>query len=347
MKAISSIQSIDIKNLPEALAGPLNAHYNAIRAERLPDDPPIPLEEDLLAWRNIPSMDVIDEWIAWDERGDQIVLVAEMETWLVEDNKNLGFFDISVLPEYRQQGLARRVLKLVLDQADALGKNSLLARTYDRIPAGGIFLERMGGVRGLETHTNQLRLAELDRQLLVDWLDLGKNLSARFNQGWWGPAYPESDIQAIVELWDIENDAPRDNLVIEREIITVDQIREWEHFNQARGNQRWSLFAQDRDSGRFAGFTEVFWHPNRPHILNQGFTGVHPDFRGHGLGRWLKATMLQRVQEERPHVTLVRTGNANSNAPMLAINHKMGFKPYLASTLWQVGTPEIRNYLEK
>lgn len=347
MKTSFEFQSIDLKNIPDALAGPLNAHYNALRAERLPDDPPIPLDEDLAGWRNIPTMDVVDEWLVWDERGERIIVSAELETWLVEDNQNLGFFDISVLPEYRQRGLARQALKLVLDQATARGKNSLLTRTYDRVPAGILFLERMGGKRGLETHTNQLNLAELDRQLLADWLSLGTGLAERFELGWWGASYPESDIEAIVALWDIENDAPRDNLVIEREIITVDQIREWEHFNQARGNQRWSLYVKDRGSGRYAGITEMFYQPNRLHILNQGFTGVHPDFRGQGLGRWLKATMLQRVLDERPQVTLVRTGNANSNAPMLSINHKLGFKPYLASTLWQVGTQEIRDYLEK
>ena len=42
---------------------------------------------------------------------------------------------------------------------------------------------------------------------------------------------------------------------------------------------------------------------------------------------------------ERPEVEVIRTMNANSNAPMLKINIEMGFKHYRSNTLWQVETP--------
>lgn len=44
------------------------------------------------------------------------------------------------------------------------------------------------------------------------------------------------------------------------------------------------------------------WNPNRPMILEQGFTGVYPEYRNKGLGRWLKAEMMQRILRERPEV---------------------------------------------
>lgn len=64
------------------------------------------------------------------------------------------------------------------------------------------------------------------------------------------------------------------------------------------------------------------------------------EHRGCGLGKWLKAAMLGRVLRERPEAKEIRTGNADSNAPMLAINHRLGFKPYFAGTKWQV-EPEL------
>jgi len=76
-------------------------------------------------------------------------------------------------------------------------------------------------------------------------------------------------------------------------------------------------------------------------------TGVFPQYRNHGLGRWLKAAMLDKVLKERPQVLFVRTGNADSNAAMLKINTELGFKPYRAECLWQVEVQKVMEYLQK
>ncbi len=55
--------------------------------------------------------------------------------------------------------------------------------------------------------------------------------------------------------------------------------------------------------------------------------------------------MLDRVLRERPQVRFVRTGNADSNAAMLRINHQLGFKPYIAHCVWQVETDKVLDYL--
>ena len=60
----------------------------------------------------------------------------------------------------------------------------------------------------------------------------------------------------------------------------------------------------------------------------------------------MKAKMMLKVLDERPMVALVRTGNANCNAPMLAINDAMGFKPYTAHTTWQVELEKVQEYLK-
>jgi hypothetical protein len=65
------------------------------------------------------------------------------------------------------------------------------------------------------------------------------------------------------------------------------------------------------------------------------------------LGHWLKAEMMNKILMERPEVEFVRTGNANSNAPMLKINTEMGFKPYIANTIWQVDTAQVEKYLQE
>ena len=80
------------------------------------------------------------------------------------------------------------------------------------------------------------------------------------------------------------------------------------------------------------------------HLLGQGGTAVVPTHRGRGIGKWLKATMLERVLDEWPGATLVRTGNADANAPMLAINTRLGFRPAWATIVYEVNIADARRY---
>jgi hypothetical protein len=76
-------------------------------------------------------------------------------------------------------------------------------------------------------------------------------------------------------------------------------------------------------------------------VWQQG-TAVIQAHRGHGLGLWMKAVMLARILAERPQARFIRTGNANTNAQMLAINTRLGFKPAWSGALWQVTLADAR-----
>lgn len=49
-----------------------------------------------------------------------------------------------------------------------------------------------------------------------------------------------------------------------------------------------------------------------------------------------QARMLLYIRKEYPGVKYVATGNADSNAPMLAINNRLGFKKHLAIKLYKL-----------
>ena len=106
------------------------------------------------------------------------------------------------------------------------------------------------------------------------------------------------------------------------------------------------MAVRERATGRLAGITEVAWHPNRPEILQQRGTGVLAEYQNLGLGRWLKAAMLEKILRERPQVKRVRTGNADSNAPMLKINTELGFRPYISHQIWQIELAQVQAYLD-
>lgn len=206
-------------------------------------------------------------------------------------------------------------------------------------------MERLGGNRGLATHINQLFLADLDHALLNSWLQIGQKRRAEFELGLWHGPYPEDRLDEIVALHDVMNQQPYDDLDVEEFHITGEQLRQIEANMAAQGVERWTFYVQERPTGKLAGYTEMMFTPERPAVASQGDTGVFPEYRGRGLGRWLKAVMLEKVLAERPSVQFVRTGNADSNAAMLKINRELGFKPHLSQTIWQIETDKVRAYL--
>jgi GNAT superfamily N-acetyltransferase len=90
-----------------------------------------------------------------------------------------------------------------------------------------------------------------------------------------------------------------------------------------------------------SAITDTSWAPHRPAIIEQRFTGVRPDARGRGLGKWIKAAMLAHLRVLYPEAQWMATENAGSNAPMLAINKNLGFKQYRAGTEYQISRDNL------
>lgn len=340
------IKPFDLRNAREQEYAAINIFANRLRAEQLPNDPRTPINEMVAGWRNMPSFQYIPTWVVWSADGSQIIARGHV-AWLdVPENRHLVEFRIMVLPEYRQQGLARRLLPFIAETTRRENRYTMFANTDERVPAGAAFMKRLGACAGLKAHTNQLRIDELNRDLLWQWRARAQERAAGFELGYWDSAYPEEDIQAVSDLMQVMNTAPRGTLQYEDERFTPAQLRQIEKSIFARGNQRRAIYVREMATGKFAGFTQVMWNPNRPQILQQMETGVFPEYRNLGLGRWLKATMLDKVLREHPEIKFVRTGNADSNATMLKINQELGFKPYMSVTVWQVEIDQMEKYLQ-
>jgi mycothiol synthase len=340
------ILPFNIKEATQVEFVALNTHTNRMRLERLPDDPPIPLEETIQNLQSFPPFIDFHMWAVWTFDQSEMVGMADVVFLLTEENQHLGQFEITVLPEYRLHGLGKQLLGKVAEATRQTQRRLLMTSTVDRVPGGKAFMLRIGAQKGLEGHTNQLRMDELNRELLKLWLQIGQANQTTFEMGLWEGPYPEDKLPAVCELYELTNQQPLGELEIDDMHMTPEQMRQMETNLFARGNHRWTFYVIDRQSGKFAGYTETVWNPNRPEILRQDMTGVFPEYRNRGLGRWLKAAMLDKVIREHPEVKYVRTGNADSNAAMLKINNQLGFKPYTAEALWQVDIEKVMEYLQ-
>lgn len=345
MSASIQILPFNIKDASQAEYTALNRHNNVLRFERLPDDPPIPPNEMIQGLHNIPAFVEVKMWCAWDAAQAEIIAQGNVALLRTPENQHITQIDITVLPAYRRQGLARQLLALVTEAARLDNRRLLFIESYDRAPGGEAFLTRLGAKKGLEGHINQLRMDELDRSLVERWLAQGEALAGEFELGLWQGPYPEEQINAVIQLFELANQQPMGDLELEKAHMTPERLRQSEQGLFARGYQRWTYYAIEKATGKFAGYTETDWNPNRPEVLSQDMTGVFPEYRNRGLGRWLKAAMLDKVLKERPEVKFVRTGNADTNAAMLKINNELGFKPYIASAFWQIEIERVQAYL--
>lgn len=326
-----------------------NALANLYNQERLEIDPELrPMDGAELRRRLSTSEDFYHEehWWVWNAERSEVIARAEVG-YLVNmpTNQHLANFEIMVAPAYRQRGLGRALLRPVVATLAQAGRHTLSVHTTSVVPAGIAFVERLGAQAGLQMVTNDLQMAALDVKLLQSWIDRAQERAADYDLLFLDGAYPPALLPAMAEMFQLMNTAPRENMPFEDIHWTPEQLSQMDANLKQAGVIRWSVVARQRATGRLVGYSSVFWSAFQPFLLNQGDTAVHPDHRGKGLGRWLKAAMLQRVRQERPEVRRVRTGNAGSNAPMLQINHELGFRPFMSNTLWHLPLEKAQAYL--
>jgi RimJ/RimL family protein N-acetyltransferase len=127
---------------------------------------------------------------------------------------------------------------------------------------------------------------------------------------------------------------------------TAKEIRQFDRSRKKAGRLRRLALAIHEGTGEAAGYTEVQYDPRVPHVIQQQGTAVIPAHRERGIGKWIKGAVVERILREWPAARYIRTGNANTNEPMLAINTRLGFRHAWDSVIWNIGIADARKYVE-
>jgi GNAT superfamily N-acetyltransferase len=251
-----------------------------------------------------------------------------------DSNKHLFWADVHVRPDHRRQGIGTSWLPLMLDLMDAHGCRVAGITTEE--PSGHGFLKWLGAEPKLVEAENRLKLADVDWTLVNRWIDEGPKRSPRTRLEIYDGHLPEAMWDDFApQLTNMLKTIPFENLDIGEIIVTPDHLREWHARMDIISERQHTILTREPD-GVISAMTDTIWAEHRPSIIEQRFTGARSDARGRGLGKWIKAKMLGHLHELYPTAEWVVTENASSNAPMLAINKKLGFKQYRVATEYQI-----------
>ena len=336
-----TIDRVDPKTLPDTEQVALARLFQRMSKEIVPEDPERPLDAILGRIRATSA----NEWHAWvrarDAQGSVVGWVATSRSLNDPENPHVAWTELQVHPDHRRKGLGRALLAEIVAASEGQHPELLfMGMTNDRAAGGGAFLQHIGAQAGLPMKTNSLTIANVDRTQVAQWAKLdppGYRLERVDN------VVPPKLIAPYIEAANGINDMPRGSLRMGDWKLTEEQIHDRESWLKQIGSNWWLLVAVHEATGDGAGFTEINQDPKQPWVVSQGGTAVTRGHRGHRLGLWMKAVMLERILRELPEAKYIRTGNANTNAQMLGINTDLGFKLAWQSNLWQLPIADAKN----
>lgn len=258
-----------------------------------------------------------------------------------ETNKHLMWLDLYVRPDARRHGIAKLWLPLVLEVMDRHGPT--VVGMWAQQEPGHSFIKWLDAEPKLTSIESRLKLSEVDWAMVERWCAEGQERSPHTRLDIYDGPLPDAILEDYApQLTSLLNTMPFEGLDIGKIAVTPAIIREWDERMALGGEVLHTVMTHEAD-GVLSGITDVGWAPYRRTLLFQRFTGVRPDARGRGLGKWIKAAMLLHMRKLYSDLEWVATDNAHSNGPMLKINRTLGFKPHRTEVTYQMTRDQLES----
>jgi RimJ/RimL family protein N-acetyltransferase len=265
--------------------------------------------------------------------GGRVVTTGWITTPLL-DNTDRAELSVETVPGARRRGYGAAMLEHLERTAAERGRTILAATTAwpHRAGADG---DGEAGPQFARSVGFRLALGDVKRVLRLPVpcgvLDRLAGEAAPHHEGYelrsWSGPVPDELLEGWARLTgSLVTEAPTGDLDLEPEHRDPAVVREDEAVLARQGRRKYNTVALDAD-GELVAFTEIVTTEHEPGRSYQWGTLVRRDTRGHRLGLAVKVANLRLLQEERPDIVRLTTYNAEVNAPMIAVNERLGFTP--------------------
>ena len=272
----------------------------------------------------------------------------------LRDNLDTAFLGVFVADPYRGHGVEEAALALARSTVLSAGRSKAVAWVSVPPPAPGEATMRPASGPGEVPASdltvrlyadNGFRLEHVEKSSVFE---IGRDaeraktiarLAARRDEisppdlgaRTWESPIPDEWVDRFVEAFNLfEEDLPRPE-ALEPETVTRESLAQSESSNLERGWHTVHGILTDQ-AEQIVAISAIVHRGTA--TAGQARTWVRREHRGRGLGEYVKIVTYLAAIDSHPGLERVTTENAESNAPMWAINERLGFRVAYLEANW-------------
>ncbi|MGX1676345.1 GNAT family N-acetyltransferase [Streptomyces sp. NPDC055400] len=246
--------------------------------------------------------------------------------------EHLAELTLHVHPVERRKGVGSRLLDTAVAAARDNTRRCVVAQAEAGSP-GENFLPAHSFRKVLTLRFARLPLANVDTTALAEIIERphpGYRLAS------WQGTVPDDLAQTFAASRRAMDDMPMEATDHGTTAWDVDRVRAAAKAVEQRGDHLHTVVAIDTSNGSITGFTELVVPGGGTGDAQHYGTGVLPEHRGHGLGRWMKAEAIRQAHGHYPDLGGLLTDTADSNTHMRHISDSLGYVPTHTTLQYQL-----------
>jgi GNAT superfamily N-acetyltransferase len=270
-------------------------------------------------------------WLASDADGIPVGS-AFLRVFTAAGQDHLAELELHVHPAERRNGTGSRLLDRAAAAAREHARRCVITQAIAGSP-GDRFLAARSFRKVLTLTYARLPLAEVD---VVALAEIVEQPHSGYRLASWDGTVPDELAETFAASRRAMHDMPMDDTDYGTVTWDVDRVRAAAKAVEKRGQLLHTVVAVEESSGSIAGFTELVVPGDGKGDGQHYGTGVLPEHRGRGLGRWMKAESIRHARERHPDLGGLLADTADSNTHMRGINDELGYTPTHKSVEYQL-----------
>jgi RimJ/RimL family protein N-acetyltransferase len=205
--------------------------------------------------------------------------------------------------------------------------------------AGHRFLTHAGAAAKHSMVESCTFLDDLDWPRLQTWENVAGDLGLTW-ECYAGRVPRETLVALLPTLTALVSDVPLGSLDAPPIRLEIESYDQW-YDGMARTGGMHHVVMLREPGGAIIAMSEASWDSRNPNVAFQIFSAVARPWRRRGVARAIKAALLRQIRSASPGAREVRTFNAESNAPILAVNRRLGFTALRRHVDYQITRAEL------